>query len=342
MGSELKLTLALVDHRRGAAGKPSGLFGRVVTEGVSDAAGRAEAAQAWAPAASARPVPAVLGDLLAVAVRSFLASGYQMFQLTMLVVYAIAMLGLNLRDRLQRPDLARPRRVLRRRRLCHGDPDGAISACPTGRRCRSRRVVCSVAGFLFGFPRSGSGGLYLALATFALAVATPQILKYKGIEDWTGGVQGLVIPSRTRRSAFRSTPTSGCTCSASRSPRALSWSARNLVRGRIGRALIAIRDQPIAAEAMGIDARAFKTRAFAVSAHATPASPAGLSAIAVQFVAPDSFTVFLSLALFVGIVVGGVASLAGALFGARVHRVRAQHRRADLEGGARRDLRRRS
>ncbi len=96
---------------------------------------------------------------------------------------------------------------------------------------------------------------------------------------------------------------------------ALYWAARNLVRGRIGRALIAIRDQPIAAETMGINAALYKTTCFGVSAlYAGVAG--GLSAIAVGFVSPESFGLALSLAFLVGIVVGGLASLGGALFGA--------------------------
>ena len=55
-------------------------------------------------------------------------------------------------------------------------------------------MVCFVAGFLFGFPALRFGGLYLALATFALAVATPQILSYKGFDALTGGSQGLSLP----------------------------------------------------------------------------------------------------------------------------------------------------
>ena len=54
-------------------------------------------------------------------------------------------------------------------------------------------IVCACVGFLVGLPALRLGGLYLALTTFALAVSIPQILKYKAIEDWTGGVQGLVI-----------------------------------------------------------------------------------------------------------------------------------------------------
>ena len=92
----------------------------------------------------------------------------------------------------------------------------------------------------------------------------------------------------------------------------IAW---NLLRGRIGRAMMAIRDQRIAAEAMGIDIALLKSRTFASSAMYTGVAGA-LGAIAVQFVAPDSFGIFLSICLLVGIVVGGVASIAGAIFGA--------------------------
>ncbi len=87
------------------------------------------------------------------------------------------------------------------------------------------------------------------------------------------------------------------------------------MRGRIGRALVAIRDQPIAAETMGINAALYKTTCFGVSAlYAGVAG--GLSALAVGFVSPESFGLALSLAFLVGVVVGGLASLGGALFGA--------------------------
>jgi branched-chain amino acid transport system permease protein len=79
--------------------------------------------------------------------------------------------------------------------------------------------------------------------------------------------------------------------------------------------MMAIRDHALAAEAMGIDLAMLKTRTFAVSAMYTGVAGA-LSAIAVEFVAPDSFTVFVSIFLFVGLVVGGVASITGAIFGA--------------------------
>jgi branched-chain amino acid transport system permease protein len=92
----------------------------------------------------------------------------------------------------------------------------------------------------------------------------------------------------------------------------LAW---NLLRGRVGRALVAIRDQHIAAEAMGIDNAMYKSLAFGVSAMYTGVAGA-LSAIAIQYVAPDSFTIFVSIIFLVGIVVGGLASIPGALYGA--------------------------
>jgi branched-chain amino acid transport system permease protein len=92
------------------------------------------------------------------------------------------------------------------------------------------------------------------------------------------------------------------------------WAAANLVRSRSGRAIMAIRDNPIAASAMGINASLYKTLTFGVSALYTGVAGA-LGALAVQFVAPDSFTIFLSISLLVGLVIGGVGSIPGCLFG---------------------------
>jgi branched-chain amino acid transport system permease protein len=89
----------------------------------------------------------------------------------------------------------------------------------------------------------------------------------------------------------------------------------NLLRARTGRAVVAIRDHHLAAGAMGIDNAFYKTTTFGISA--LYAGVAGsLCAIVTQFVAPDSFPIFLSLSFLVGIVVGGVASISGAFLGA--------------------------
>ena len=91
--------------------------------------------------------------------------------------------------------------------------------------------------------------------------------------------------------------------------------ARNLLAGRVGRAIVAIRDNHIAAEAMGVDNALYKSAVFGVSAAYTGVAGA-LSALAIAFVAPDSFNVFLSITLLTGIVIGGLATISGAVFGA--------------------------
>ena len=130
--------------------------------------------------------------LLALIVPLARFSDYHLFQLTMVVVYAIAILGLSLLIGFNGQIS-----------LGHG-AFYAIGAYTTAILMTTwnmpywltlpfSAIVCAFVGFLVGLPALRLGGLYLALTTFALAVSIPQILKYKAIEDWTGGVQGLVI-----------------------------------------------------------------------------------------------------------------------------------------------------
>jgi branched-chain amino acid transport system permease protein len=239
---------------------------------------------------------------------------YHLFQLTMVVVYAIAILGLSLLTGFNGQIS-----------LGHG-AFYAIGAYTTAILMSSwnvpywatlpiSAVVCAAVGFLLGLPALRLGGLYLALTTFALAVAIPQILKYKLFEDWTGGVQGLVIDKPDAPFGLPLSPDQWLylfTVAVAVVLYVIGW---NIVRGRIGRAMMAIRDHAMAAEAMGINLPMVKTRAFALSAMFTGLA-GSLGAIAVQFVAPDSFGVFVSIFLFVGLVVGGVSSIGGTLIGA--------------------------
>src|SRR5690606_23940587 len=145
-------------------------------------------------------------------------------------------------------------------------------------------------GFLFGLPALRLEGHYLALATFALAVAVPQILKCRGLEDWTGGAQGTSLSKPSGILGLSADQwiylfVLGIAC-------LLFWVARNLTRGRIGRALISIRDNPVAASTMGVNVARYKSLTFAISALYTGVAGA-LNAIAVQYVAPDTFNLFL-------------------------------------------------
>jgi branched-chain amino acid transport system permease protein len=245
---------------------------------------------------------------------AFLFSDYHLFQLTLVTVYALAILGQAIVTGFNGQIS-----------LGHGAfyAIGAYTTAilmaqydvPYWATLPVAAIVCAGFGFMIGLPALRLGGLYLALTTFALAVAMPQILKHKAIEAWTGGVQGLVID---KPDAPFGLPLDAdqwlylFTLGVAAVMYLLAW---NLLRGRIGRGMRAVRDQPTAAEAMGINLALFKTRTFAVSAMFTGIA-GSLGAIAIQFVAPDSFGVFVSITLFVGLVVGGVASITGTIFGA--------------------------
>jgi branched-chain amino acid transport system permease protein len=243
-----------------------------------------------------------------------LSKNFFVFQLTLAMIYAIAILGLNLLTGFNGQFS-----------LGHGAfyaigaytaaimmDQGGISYLWT---IPAAGIICFVAGFLFGLPALRLEGTYLALATFALAVAMPQILKFSPFEHWTGGVQGIVILKPDAPFGLPINQDQWLYYFTLFITILMLLIAYNLVGSRTGRAMMAIRDNPTAATAMGVNLSLFKSLTFGVSALYTGIAGA-LSAIVVQFVAPDSFTFALSIILFVGLVVGGVGWIPGALFGA--------------------------
>jgi len=257
----------------------------------------------------------VLALLLVVAAAlPFVVSNYRTFQFTLVLIYAIALLGLNMLTGYNGQIS-----------LGHGAFYAIGAYCtavlmdkfgvPYWLTLPVAGAVCLLVGFLFGLPALRLEGLYLALATFALGVSLPGLLKYHRFETWTGGVQGIVIPKPEAPFGLPLKPDQWLyffTLAVTLVMFALAW---NLLRGRVGRAMVAIRDNHIAAEAMGVNNSIYKSLTFGVSAMYTGVA-GGLSAIAIQFVAPDSFDIFLSIKFLVGIVIGGLASVSGALFGA--------------------------
>ncbi len=256
--------------------------------------------------------------VVALLVLPFLVKNYRVFQFNLVLVYAVAILGLNILTGFNGQFS-----------LGHGAfyAFGAYTAAilmdrfgvPYWGTLPAAFVLCFVFGFLIGFPALRLAGHFLALATFALAVAVPQLLKYKAIEGYTGGVQGIVLskPQPPFEFSLLGQPLSPdrwlyfFVLAASALMFLIAW---NLLRGRVGRALIAIRDHPIAATAMGINLPVFKSLTFGTSAGFTGLAGA-LGGIVVAYVSPDSFTVQLSIFLLVGLVVGGLASIPGAIFG---------------------------
>ncbi len=251
--------------------------------------------------------------LLAIAcILPFVVSGFRVFQFTQVFVYAIALLGVNVLTGYNGQIS-----------LGHGAfyAMGAYTTAimidrwsvPYGWTIPAAGVVCLVVGVLFGIPALRLEGLYLALATFALALAVPQILKH--FDGWTGGSQGIVLSKPAPPFGLGLTPDQWLyflTLGVLLVLFVLAW---NLLRGRTGRAIVAIRDNPIAAEAMGVHTALYKSLTFGVSAAYTGVAGA-LGALAIAFVAPDTFNVFLSITFLAGIVVGGLASISGAIFGA--------------------------
>ena len=250
--------------------------------------------------------------LLVAVIMPFLVEDFDVFQMTQALIFAMAILGLNLltgfNGQFSLGHSAFFGIGAYTTAIMMGNYEIAFywTVIPAG-------VVCLIAGFLFGLPALRLEGLYLALATFALATAMPQILKYDHFEEFTGGVQGIDLDKP--ESPFQSLTDDQFLYFVVLVVTILLFiAAWNLVRGRTGRAMIAIRDNPIAAQTMGVNNAVYKSLTFGVSALYTGVA-GSMSAIIIQFVAPDSFTFLLAVTFLVGLVIGGVASIPGAIFG---------------------------
>jgi branched-chain amino acid transport system permease protein len=242
-----------------------------------------------------------------------LVSDYRLFLVSTMIIAAIAVLGLNLLTGFNGQIS-----------LGHGAfyAVGAYTAAilmdhldmPYYATLPIAAVVCFVIGYLFGLPALKLEGHYLALATFALALAVPQILKYKWLEGLTGGVQGIVLSKPEVPFGLPLSEDQWLYYYCLAVMLVLFWAANNILHSRSGRAMMAIRDYHIAADTMGIDTALYKTVTFGISAAYTGIAGA-LSASAIAFVAPDSFNIFLSIKFLIGLVVGGIGSLAGSVVG---------------------------
>jgi len=262
----------------------------------------------------------VAGVIVLLFVLPWIVSDYRVFQLTLAFSYWIALFGLNLLIGYNG-----------QASLGHGAfyAIGAYAAVilvnnlaiPYWLSLPLAGAVCFVSGVAFGLPSLRLAGHYLGLATFALALAVPQLLKFKPLEPWTGGVQGIPVPKPDSPSFLAETL--GLPLDAERwlyyltLVIALAGVAlgRNMIQSRVGRAIVSIREHPIASSAMGINAAYYKTVTFGISAMYTGIGGA-LSAFAVGHIAPDSFTFFLSISFIIGVTIGGNASIAGPFIGA--------------------------
>jgi branched-chain amino acid transport system permease protein len=236
---------------------------------------------------------------------------FRVFQFTMVMVYAIALLGLNLL-------VGHSGQIS----LGHGAffAVGAYTAAimmfrwdvPYPLTLPVAAVVAFLIGLALGVPATRLRGLYLALVTLAIAIFLVPLLKR--FESFTGGSMGLTLekpqpPAWTGLAedqwlyfmTFAATLAGFVVCSS-------------LLRSRVGRALHSVRDNETAAEVMGVRLASYKRLAFAWSAMFAGAGGCIYTWV-IGFVSPDSFTVNLSITMLAGIVVGGLGSMWGPLLG---------------------------
>ena len=198
---------------------------------------------------------------------------------------------------------------------------------------------------LVGVPALRIRGLYLALVTLGLAAVFPALVRLDQVRDQTGGANGKRIgsdldppswlPLESISEGLAGLPLLGewlfgegglgrrdesaiWTYLLLAAIAAVAfWVTRNLVYSRPGRSIIAIRDNETGAAVSGVNLSLTKTLTFGMSA-ALGGVAGTMYAMAIQFVAPDVFGVNLAIFLVVGLVVGGVGTLSGAVVGGLV------------------------
>ena len=197
---------------------------------------------------------------------------------------------------------------------------GAYTAAVLAESGRWPSVLCLVAaaaftaiiGYLLGLPCLRLTGLYLAMATLGFTLIVQELLLQlavithgsEGMKVRPASILGFAFDSDYRKYYLLLVITA-----------LMLVFARNLVRGRTGRAFLAIRENERAAEAMGVNLAQYKTIAFAISALYTGLAGA-LSAFTVGFLDPQEFSFFLSIQFITIIILGGLASLLGSVLGA--------------------------
>lgn len=173
-------------------------------------------------------------------------------------------------------------------------------------------VNTALVGVIVGLPALRLKGVYLALSTLAAQfIVTHLILQW---DEVTGGPNGLSIPPPSLgplevgdpiRFYYLAVPTAVL----------LAFGVANLMRSRVGRALLAVRDSETAAETMGVSLRRYKALSFAISAGYAGVA-GGLFAFYMSYIGPDNFTIFLSVEFVLMIIIGGLGSILGSVLGA--------------------------
>ena len=172
-------------------------------------------------------------------------------------------------------------------------------------------IFSGLLGALIGVAALRMTGIYLAVATLAFAVIVEKFIGQGG--NFTGGHRGFRVENIEYFGLYLNDPVVFYIVCLVFLLLCL-WFLANLLRSPTGRAFIAIRDSEISAQAMGIDLVRYKTLSFALSAAITGLAGA-LYAYKIGYLYPETFTIFTSIKLLMLVVVGGLGSMHGIVFG---------------------------
>jgi branched-chain amino acid transport system permease protein len=173
-------------------------------------------------------------------------------------------------------------------------------------------LITALVGMVFGVPSLRLKGLYLAVATLAAHFVIEFVISHW--ESVTGGVNGISIPSpragglvlaSDRQLYFLALPVAA----------SLILFARNLFRTKVGKAFVAIRDQDISSEVMGVNVFRYKLLSFAVSSFYVGVA-GSLLAYQARIISPENFPISVAIDQLGMIIIGGLGSLLGSVFGA--------------------------
>jgi branched-chain amino acid transport system permease protein len=241
----------------------------------------------------------------------FVIPEYQTFQLTGVMTYAVAALGLNLITG-----------YVGQVSLGHnaffalGSYAAVLSVVYLGVNdvvaVLIAAVVTFIAGVLAGYPAKRLRGLYLALITLILAVSVVPLVKQ--FKAYTGGAAGLMVDKPVPPAWFTLGQDAWIYYMVLAFTLVIFWLARNFVGGSNGRALAGIRESELAASStsMGVDVNRLKVIVFGVGSMLAGVGGA-LATFTIGFIGPDSFTLMLSISFLAAIVVGGLGTIWGAL-----------------------------
>ena len=173
-------------------------------------------------------------------------------------------------------------------------------------------IMAASAGLVIGIPSLRVKGLYLCIATLAAQFIFEFIFIHW--ESMTHGIRGINVPAPSLGGFVFDTEKKFYYLTLVIAVLAVGF-ARNLIRSRVGRAFVAIRDRDLAAEIMGISLFRYKLTAFAISSFY--AGVAGALWVGfMRIVTPEQFPFHLSIQYLAMVIVGGMGSVLGSIFGA--------------------------